>query len=222
MARSRLPAAGSAEGEPPAEDASPVRKDAGTAKPGAARPGSAPSRTPNGKAPGRAAKKGMGSEPASSSASPVTPGLGHEQGSADAGGRSRGRGPVRQERGSGGRTASRIRFLNLELTNPHQMTPAEIATFLVLYLALMAGAGVVVIVLFDHLLDALAAHASQLRQLNPSEVETTIYGVWGFIGIALAARTILRLTRRNEPADENDPGLGLSPREEIDLSAQED
>ena len=151
-----------------------------------------PATSPEGKPP-------AGDASPARSASPVPPDLGHEQGPADAGGRSRGRGLVRRERGSGGRTASRIRFLNLELTNPHQMTPAEIATFLVLYLALMAGAGVVVIVLFDHLLAALAAHASQLRQLNPSEVETTIYGVWGFIGIALAARTILRLSRRNEP-----------------------
>lgn len=114
-----------------------------------------------------------------------------------------GRGPD-----SGNRTASRFRFLNLvEVTNPHLMASREIGTLLLLfagtlclYLLLIAAVAVVAIVMFHDLVSTLAAHSSQLRRLNPEEFRTTVLGVWGFTGLALAARTFNRWPRRRENA----------------------
>lgn len=228
MTRSPPPAVGGAESRRPADEASPERTNAGRARPGAARPDKVHGRPANGKVPDRAATARARTAPVTSAGSPGTPDAGRGQGADHAESRPRGRDPATLGgvRGSGDRTASRIRFLHVELTNPHQMTPAEITRFillcLVLYVLLISSAGIVLIVVFDHLVAALATHAGELRQLNPAEVETTIYCVAAFTSIALAAKTINRLWPRPEPIERTEPLLDLGLHEELDLSAQEE
>ncbi len=65
-------------------------------------------------------------------------------------------------------------------------------TLLFAYLTLISGAAVLAIIIFDHLVSTMAAHSSQLQRLNPEEFRTTLFGVWGVTGLALAARAVKR------------------------------
>jgi hypothetical protein len=83
------------------------------------------------------------------------------------------------------------------------MSFKQVCTFLFLVSTLTSAFIIGLIILFDNVLDTLAAHSNQLARLNPDLVRTTIIGVFAFMGVSVAARVVMRWTQgRNSPRQE--------------------
>jgi hypothetical protein len=125
-------------------------------------------------------------------------------------------GPGQRARESGkGRATSRIRFPSFEVTNPHLMSSKELARVVVVYLVCVSAGAVVVIVIFDQLVDVLAAHSKELKGLNLAEVRTTVLGVWVLTAIGWAARTISKWPRRGQPPGWDESGQDWTDSQEL-------
>jgi hypothetical protein len=111
--------------------------------------------------------------------------------------------PAESPRGKDDGTRSHIRLGPIDIRDGHRMSFRQVCTFLILVSIIMSAFVVALIILFDNVLDTLAAHSSQLSHLNPDLVSTTIVGVFGFMGVSLATRAVLRWAQtRRSPREE--------------------
>jgi hypothetical protein len=118
----------------------------------------------------------------------------------------RGREPPTQTevlRGADDGTESRLRLGPIEIKNFHRMTFKQVCTLISVILTLVSVFIAASVILFDNLLDTLAAHSNQLAHLDPKLVTTAIVGVFTFMGISLATKAILNVTQsRRSPSED--------------------
>lgn len=111
--------------------------------------------------------------------------------------------PAERPRSKDDGTRTRIRLGPIDIRDGHRMSLKQICTFLVLISALTSAFAAGLIILFDNVLDTLAAHSSQLARLDPKLVSTTIVGVFAFMGISVTTRAVLHWARgRHSPREE--------------------
>lgn len=113
--------------------------------------------------------------------------------------------PAKRARDKDGETRSHIRLGPIDIRDGHRMSFKQVCQFLLLILTLMSAFIVALIILFDNVLDTLAAHSRQLAQLNPKLVSTAIVGVFAFMGISVATRAILHWAKSRQSPDEEQP-----------------
>jgi hypothetical protein len=84
------------------------------------------------------------------------------------------------------------------------MSLKQAFTLLFLVTALTSAFAMTLIVLFDNLLDTLAAHAHELAQLSPQLVVTTVIGVFAFMGVSLLTKAVVRWARIRHSSEEEE------------------
>lgn len=100
-------------------------------------------------------------------------------------------------------TESRLRLGPIEIRNAHRMTLKQVCKLLLVIVTVMSAFIGASIILFDNLLNTLAAHSNQLEHLDPKLVAMTIVGVFTFMGISVATKAILSMTQsRRSPGEE--------------------
>ena len=110
--------------------------------------------------------------------------------------------PAEKPRSKDDRTSTHIRLGPIDIRDGHRMSLKQIFTFLVLISALTSAFVAGLIILFDNVLDTLAAHSSQLARLDPKLVSATIVGVFAFMGVSVATRAVLHWARsRSSPGE---------------------
>jgi len=112
--------------------------------------------------------------------------------------------PTRTEvpQGRDDEAESRLRLGPIEIRNAHRMTSKEVCKLLWVNLTLISAFAGAFIILFDNLLETLAAHSNQLAHLDPKLVVITIVGVFAFMGISVVTKAILNITQNRRSSDE--------------------